>query len=604
MIRTAPPHSTEGPVSPDDPFLFSIPGAQPIDLYPYLRDGANLRILEEHLPVKLYAKDTLGYEKPTSNYFRLYRFLKKREKVGLLASEKGVQDLGLGDRPSVWWRPTLEGAQRARRAPQDLPCLRQVQNSNHFAHGAKSGANGDSPKKNVPKWLRWPSRAAPERINAIKAMNRIRTRTDHYQFVRPDPDHLHPDLVANLRPIKQAYGKYLDRINDQEIIVFDLDNPERFLLFPYRTRFNDDARARRNLDQYDAKFNEAEQFYDSAVFLTLTTDPAMHKTLWHANRHMSKAWNRFMSLVQKRERIARKDELTEARVRDLKKAGLANSQINQHIRSRKFRRWLTGQTAGKSYRPRYISVAEFQQNGLIHLHVLIFGKQWLALKESLAADWIRCGQGRIVDVCAVRRTEKGWTWTNPKQRPKDAKPGVDARDYLRKYLQKAVFDKLGFELYFACNRRFFTASRTMEPRKQARPARATPPAWTDESNLDYTPDGPEPEVPEYVRDPTKPRWRFGGAVPSGEVPRQLRHIARQCRRSYCRDPRRIDLNDGPPPVPAPWEEATALDRSARRRRRNSPILRFVPASKLPRSGAAEPEVNSATGKPFNLADFM
>jgi len=594
----AAPHSPEGTANPA-PFLFSIPGAAAIDLYPVLKDGANLRLIEAHLPTRLYAKDNRGYQQPTADYYRLYRFLKRLEKDGLLASEKGVQFLGMGDRPSVWWRPTPKGVQIQ---ANPLPCLGQVQNSNRFAHGGKKPSILKTDKSSLPKWLRWPSRCSRYRIDAIRALSTIHTQADHYMFVRPDPKHLHPDLVAALEPVQDAYTDYLEHINDQEIIVYDQDNPDRFLLFPYRTRFNDTGRALSNLDNYDAKFNEAEQYYDTAVFLTLTTDPAMHKTLWHANRYMSVAWNRFMSLVQKRELIARKEELTYAKQQELKRAGWREPQIRQHIRSRDFRHWLDDQTAGSSYRPRYISVAEFQQNGLIHLHVLIFGKQWLSHKNQLAADWERCGQGRIVDVCAVRRSKDGWTWSNPNSRPRDAKPGEDARNYLRKYLNKAIFDKKGFELYFACNRRFFTASRIMEPRKQARPSRPDPRVWPDLTGLDYVPDDLTPPNFDFPPpDPDRPRWRYGGSVPSSEVPNQLRYIASQCRSRYCQDPPRpLDLGDDPM-VPA---EMMNYEVATRR-------PAFVPASTLPRSGpppGSPPPLAASGGAErlpvLSLADFM
>lgn len=599
--------SPEGTASVGGPFLFSIPGAEPLDLYPILRNGANLRILEGHLPSRLYAKDDRGNQKPTADYYRLYRFLKRLEKNGFLASEKGVQFLGMGDRPSVWWRPTPKGVQ-TRAHP--LPCLGQVQNSNRFAHGGESASILKSDKESLPKWLRWPSRCSGYRLDAIRALSTIHTQADHYMFVRPDPKHLHPDLVAALEPVQDAYTDYLDHINDQEIVIYDQDNPDRFLLLPYRTRFNDTGRALANLDKYDAKFNEAEKYYETAVFLTLTTDPAMHKTLWHANRHMSVAWNRFMSLIQKREKIARKDELIDVQRRELKKAGWTESQIRQHIRSQKFRHWLNEQTAGSSYRPRNIAVAEFQQNGLIHLHVLIFGKQWLAHKDQLAADWQRCGQGRIVDICAVHKTGNGWTWTNPKQRPKDAKPGEDARNYLRKYLNKAIFDKKGFELYFACNRRFFTSSRTMEPRKMAAPAKKDPRVWPDLTGLDYVPDNLTPPTFDFPpQDPDRPRWRYGGSVPAAEVTNQLRYIARRCRSRYCPDPPRVIILDNDPVVPAEmmdFEAACEVEWKQYREKMKKKRPAFVPASTLPRSG--QPPPATATGAErlhgLSLADLI
>lgn len=421
----------------------------------------------------------------------------------------------------------------------------------------------------------------------------IKTQKNHYMFVRPEPSVLHPDLTQSLQPIENAYQEYLDEINDKEIILYDEDAPDdRFLVLPYRTRFNDRHRQLCNLDEFEAKFTEAEKYYDVAVFLTLTTAPGMHPNLWWANRHMAPAFNRYMSYLTKKNIIAFKADIAKDDAAKMKKNGYSDDEIKMYQKSHGYRRYLKKQVAssGLSFRPRYICCNEFQENGLIHLHLLIFGKSWLALKSQIEEDWARCGQGRIIDVYTVRKTAPGnWVWANPKRKPADAKGDQDAKKYLKKYLNKAIYDQRGFEHYFTVNKRFFTASRNMSPAKQVRSQGQPAPA-------------PLTEPVDYVRDETKPRWRFGGAVASSNVINQIRYIADRCRLKFCRPS--IDLNSGPPPVPSPWVEAAEMDQATRRRRRDSPILRFVPASQLPRSGAAEPEINPKTGKPFTLADFM
>lgn len=417
----------------------------------------------------------------------------------------------------------------------------------------------------------------------------IKTQKNHYMFVRPEPSILHPDLTQSLRPIENAYREYLDEINDKEIILYDEDAPEdRFLVLPYRTRFNDRHRQLCNLDEFEAKFNEAEKYYDVAVFLTLTTAPGMHPNLWWANRHMAPAFNRYMSYLTKKNIIAFKADIAKTDAARMTKNGHSDDEIKKYQKSHRYRRHLNKQVAasGRSFRPRYICCNEFQENGLIHLHLLIFGRSWLALKSQIEEDWARCGQGRIIDVYTVRKTAPGnWIWANPKRKPADAKGDQDAKKYLKKYLNKAIHDQRGFEHYFTINKRFFTASRNMSPAKQDRSQGQPAPA-------------PLPGPVDYVRDETKPRWRFGGAVPSSNVINQIRYIADRCRLKFCRP---SVVLDGAPPVPPPWRE-WSRDFSPRRRRRDTPELQFVPASKLPKSGAAE--INPATNRPFTLADFM
>lgn len=517
MISTdAAPHSPEGTANPA-PFLFSIPGAEPINLYPILLNGANLNIIGEHLPGPLYAKDNRGVRTPTLLYYRLYRFLKKLEKAGLLTSEKGVQDLGLGDRPCLWYRPTLAGV---RGVYKPLNLTRQVQNSNSPQNSVLDDGSASDPKAHIPAWRRFPSRTNPLRIEAAKCAKKIRTREDHHLFVRDDDGSLNPDLRAELNDISSFYDLYIEQIDRRSIVLAPRDysgDPDSLLLLPYRTRFNDTHRQLQNLDHYDYAWTEATDKYNEAVFLTLTTDPAMHTDLWTANRHMGPAWNRYMSLLQKR----------------------------------------------MGYRPKYLAVNEFQENGLIHLHTVIFGSSWLDRRDQISRDWSRCNQGRIIKAIAIVRDRQGrWFWKNEK--PADAAEGESVDHYLKKYLNKAIFDKEGFEHYWTYNKRFFSCSRIFTP-------------------------------PPEIRAKSPESWVYIGAMEESAIPAWMKYLA--CKRCPAQ-PLDVPIDH---PVASWWDDNPY--------RPGAPV--FVPASTLPRSGpppGSPPPLAASGGAErlpgLSLADFM
>ncbi|MFA5407723.1 MAG: hypothetical protein WC343_03015 [Bacilli bacterium] len=525
----AAPHSTEGTASAG-PFLFSIPGAAAIDLYPILKNGASLNIIEEHLPGRLSANNHWGNLRPTPLYYRLYRFLNKLVKSGFLTSEKGVQDLGLGDRPCLWFRPTLTGL----RGIKSVDLIKRAQNSN--SPQMTPLQPGERPVYDGPTWMRIPKRSTPRRVGAALRLMRIRTNGDgHWQFVRRDTGRknqkgepikeLQPALVEQLKEPEVLYRKYLQEIDGKKIMLVPRGesrnpDPSRVKLIPYRTRFNDPGRRRRQLDRYDYAWQAAEEDegYRAGVYLTLTTDPAMHQNLWAANRHCSPAWNRYISYLRK-----------------------------------KF-----------GFRPRYIRVTEYQENGLIHLHVVLFGidpddkELQNILKYQSADDWARCGQGRVTKAIPIHLDAEGlWQWTG--KRPEDARQGESVTDYLKKYLKKSVFNPQDLYLYWAINSRFFSCSRVFSP--------AAP---------------PKPDTP--------PLWDYVGITPDGAIPDWLRYLSE----------RRI-----PDPIEIPRD---VLPQTWRRDNPYlSPGLGFVPASALggPPAPAPTPPPATAPGaKRLNFADFM
>ncbi len=115
--------------------------------------------------------------------------------------------------------------------------------------------------------------------------------------------------------------------------------------------------------------------------------------------------------------------------------------------------------APANFRPQYLQVYEFQKNGLLHGHAVIFGKTYLAYWEDIALDWMQTGQGERIHVYGIQRQGDRWVWL--KEQPRDSRNRQPV-DYLGKYLGKGVRVRSGHGLYWSVNKRFFTNSRALD----------------------------------------------------------------------------------------------------------------------------------------------
>lgn len=289
----------------------------------------------------------------------------------------------------VEWGPTDYGLKQFRLTGHGLYLIRQSQNSN-------------SPKKARIGLYDLPQRARPERLKSLRLTMQ---------------DRMIPEEQRGR--ISDLFTDYLDDVTDRTVILTletAKDDPDAPLIFlPYRTRFTSMDRKRANLDAYESIWRYSLLAFRSAVFLTLTTDPKMHTSAFHANRHFQTAINRLMSYLAK----------------------------------------------SHGTRPKYLNVHEFQKNGLLHSHIVVFGLDYLLNVRRLSEIWKRCGQGLIVYIYGLRNTGDRWTWAHAK--PRDAEKGRTPDSYLAKYLKKALFDARELELYWTFNKRFFTNSRSLRP---------------------------------------------------------------------------------------------------------------------------------------------
>jgi hypothetical protein len=186
--------------------------------------------------------------------------------------------------------------------------------------------------------------------------------------------------------------------------------------FPYKTRFTDPGRQKQNIEGFENAYKKASSRHMKGVLLTLTASPKGSNTLWEANTKTRKAWKNFSKFLNK----------------------------------------------SLPDRAEWIKVTEFQQNGRIHYHVLVFGVNWIALKSVIQYAWVKYGGGSIIDIHTIKQIPgKGWHWS--KSFPSDS-AGRLPGDYLRAYLSKSMTKESG-AMYWATGVRNWTASKSLLPEK-------------------------------------------------------------------------------------------------------------------------------------------
>jgi hypothetical protein len=235
-----------------------------------------------------------------------------------------------------------------------------------------------------------------------------------------DVDRLTPDIQEFLA---DALVRYVERTRDYCIMFELLGGQDQSLYYklPYRTRFNSRERAAKGLARYHDTLTRAAEEYETAVMVTLTTDPSKFDSLGESIEALMDNFNRLNS-------------------------------------------WMaynptTVDTSRPGKRLQYIKVFEFTggssdstRPGLPHLHVVYFGVDrredgmpYLIDKEELSQKWDDLGQGRIVNLRAFEREQqKGgsgefiyWSGSEGDDR-EESDEQVTVRGYLSKYLRQLV----------------------------------------------------------------------------------------------------------------------------------------------------------------------
>lgn len=295
-----------------------------------------------------------------------------------------------------------------------------------------------------------PSRCSHERLDNIRTI----LQTDIVDSVRKE--HMQENFYNYLLRTSRLYlilRKKQHYINSSNISKNNQNKPRNdddndLIGIQYSTRFSDNKKKKKLLDKYHRIIQRSLQKYNTGVFLTLTTDPKIHKSLWHSTRHIGVALNKFFSYLNSR---FYKNHPGYKNIKKAMKQGLISHQKGKQELAR----------IRKETRPVYVACYEFTETGLCHVHILIFGKSFLMPKDDITKEWQRCQQGTVNWIYRIRKTPKGWQWHRKK--PPGCKKTKTADQYLAKYLKKALFDTSSLFMYFTTNKRFYTYSRVLFP---------------------------------------------------------------------------------------------------------------------------------------------
>ena len=266
----------------------------------------------------------------------------------------------------------------------------------------KAGVNFKQNVKSPASLRAYPNRCREQRINAIKVIDSVKILGEKERETIEEEFQDYREEVGNYKIILRRKSEISNFFNQEE---------PKYKILPYITRFTNRKIALENLDKMDAAFDYMSKRYKNGVHLTLTTDPKRFYSLYAANRHFSKAFNRYMSFLSRK----------------------------------------------RGKRLHYIAAYEYTKTGLLHAHVLFFGISWLSHKHAITEDWDRCGQGRITYVYPIKNNNGRWTYA--KSKPSDLKEGKTAKDYLKKYLLKSIDNPKEGMLYWAFNKRYFSCTR-------------------------------------------------------------------------------------------------------------------------------------------------
>lgn len=452
------------------------------DLTELIADGAKLTVLFD----KVVADWHISHREKWA-YHRLRRQCLKWQKDGLLTySEQMMYDscfVGIEERPGIFIK--------AKTTTQNNPDLiKSLQNSKSVA-GLQNGLLLEIPSMEITKdgvtdlekeiagnklnWLPG-GKIGWYREQAIKQLLKIRNPT---LFVREryqdGTTSLNPSLVKMQKHVSKLFEAWKQDCLAKQIVLKD-QNTGKYLKLNYKTRFTDPFRHWENEKTYRTAVQKSTEMFETGVFITLTSDPQIH--------------------------MRRRGEEFERHVKDPNSGTTYTFELTgkggnlwsaNRSESRAWRGWYERLCHRYKRRVPYIRVVEFQKNGLIHTHLLMFGIKWEESWEDLARDWgERYGQGIMNQVYRVKNVNGVWQWANKNEQPNDTR-GRSPADYLGKYLKKAsdiptikcphcgqivsavvsgevqcpqCHAKLhaprdGRYMYWACGKRFFTISQCL-----------------------------------------------------------------------------------------------------------------------------------------------
>lgn len=337
------------------------------------------------------------------DYMEIYNFL--NTKKGLFYFSRQKFD-GL-----VWVRAVPDGHHLIKGKAKLKPYQKAHQADAHYSAIDTTKAVNDLPAR-----CSWERKQAIHKVRRINGFGQTATGANGQRYFRFHSSFHEKQYNESL----DLFSRYIEKINLLELYFEPLhDIFAASVTIPYATRFNNLPKQIKLRENFENAFRGGEAQYDIASFVTLTTDPKLFKNLWDANKYFQKNWNKLITALRKR----LKKELP------------------------------------------YVCVREFQNNGRVHFHIVLFGVHLPPTKKNapwnnpISRTWQKYGQGEITDVKNLRVGSDGvMTWIHDK--PADCR-GESPMKYLKKYLLKAQYDETAQFQYWIYNARYYTYSRAL-----------------------------------------------------------------------------------------------------------------------------------------------
>lgn len=335
-------------------------------------------------------------------------------------------------------------------------------------------------------------KCSPERYEAVMKLIRANIKNFGYTIDLKEENGKRRFIPHNQELFEECverFEDYLERTNNESLVLMPIKDPWGIpILKPNANRFQNEEKRVEARIRFENIFNDASRKYTTAIMLTLTSGQ-WHRNIFEDTKKFQENFNKLITRLRKETKDKRVNELVRRNPEFLKvqiSKNLVNipegegtpggeesdSEYFQRIRREQKAHNTTASELRKAaseyikvdlnLKLPYLCVREFQRNGNVHYHIVIFGVSWLKHNDEISRIWQEYGQGKITKINKIRfNEERGYIWAD--KAPEDSK-GRQPLEYLKKYLLKGQYAEKNPEaslLYWVFNSRFFTYSSSL-----------------------------------------------------------------------------------------------------------------------------------------------
>lgn len=407
------------------------------DVTDLINDGAKFTVVIDRVRKKWNVRVPRG-KKNDWVYYAVYHSVDRWVKAGIAVKLSKYFDTSY---PDLTQKRGIFVRAKATTTPKTPRLINGLQNSKCFAEPQKRLRLENEGEQEHPldRYNSIPGNCGFWRQQAI----RVAKTANRYEFYLRDKNgNLPAQLQQLIRRQQLMFEEWKRETENKSIILRKLTSDKDYSIIPCSTRFTDDKRKKPLILAYNTGVENSLIKHKSAIFVTFTTDPL----IW-----MSQEAAEFTRKIP--------DPHIDKVHRFTATGRGGNSYAANRHESYAFRKWYETECHRAGYRIPYIRCVEFQENGLIHDHIMLFDYSWDYSFPEFARQWgTKYGQGFMHDVYHVVNDGEKWTWQTDK--PADTE-GRNPTDYLKKYLIKALYDESGHYAYWVTNKRFFTMSKSL-----------------------------------------------------------------------------------------------------------------------------------------------